>query len=488
MEDFEFNETYYYCSSYKQKIIKSGFQNQFTPSQVRAIVKRKRVRWGVQDITQGLMIRTISRRAHQYIRRNKIFPLPALSTLRKWVQRFDCVPGIQVQVLKVLKEQMKSEVQSSFRIASLAFDEMDIQKGYQYDHKEDKVLGPNKKLQLVVARGIISHWKQQIFFDFDKPMTKELLFSIICSAEQNEIKVYSVVCDLGNQGLLKSLGVSQETPFFENPYDSSRKVYVFADAPHLLKLIRNHLVDKGYILEDGTEINIEDVQKILAKDASELRIHHKLSPIHFNCTQGARQRVCLAAQLLSHTTATAVKCLFPEKSELSNWIEMFDQWFDIFNSRVAFHTKRMACGFGVHFEEQNSVLEKTFSCIQTMREKGRKSLLPFQKGFLLSIRALQELFSDLKKNYKIDYLLTSRLNQDSAENTFSQIRGIGSPHPGPVDCKNRLRLILLGKNGSIFIKNPAVLLDENEQEPECPLDPSVLILKKVVSSVHPEPV
>ena len=164
MEDFEFNETYYYCSLYKQKIIKSGFQNQFTPSQVRAIVKRKRVRWGVQDITQGLMIRTISRRAHQYIRRNKIFPLPALSTLRKWVQRFDCVPGIQVQVLKVLKEQMKSEVQSSFRIASLAFDEMDIQKGYQYDHKEDKVLGPNKKLQLVVARGIISHWKQQIFF------------------------------------------------------------------------------------------------------------------------------------------------------------------------------------------------------------------------------------------------------------------------------------------------------------------------------------
>lgn len=94
------------------------------------------------------MIRTISRRAHQYIRWNKVFPLPALSTLRSWVERFECSPGIQVKVLSILKEQMKSATQKGFNIASLAFNEMDVQKGYQFDHKEDRVIGPHKKLVL----------------------------------------------------------------------------------------------------------------------------------------------------------------------------------------------------------------------------------------------------------------------------------------------------------------------------------------------------
>jgi len=32
--------------------------------------------------------------------------------------------------------------------------------------------------------------------------------------------------------------------YFQNPADSSRRVYVFSDAPHLLKTIRNRLFTK----------------------------------------------------------------------------------------------------------------------------------------------------------------------------------------------------------------------------------------------------
>ena len=65
-------------------------------------------------------------------------------------------------------------------------------------------------------------------------------------------------------------------------------------------------------------------------------------------------------------------------------------------------------------------------------------------------------YQDLKSSYHIDYLLTARLNQDPAENTFTQVRGIGHchTHPGPVDCANRLRLIMLGKNCNIIVDNP----------------------------------
>jgi hypothetical protein len=128
-----------------------------------------------------------------------------------------------------------------------------------------------------------------------------------------------------------------------------------------------------------------------------------------------------------------------------------------------------------------------FACVESMREIGRRGYLPFQRGFLLSIRSLQGLYSDLKQNFGIKYLLTSRLNQDSAENTFSQIRGIGSPHPGPVDCKHRLRLIMLGKNGNVLVQQPSVLLEKGGSMDEN-IETAKLIMKDMVANVHPDPI
>jgi len=434
----------------------------FTPSQAKSILsKQKRVRWGIKDISQGLVLRTLSKRAYQYIRYNKIFPIPAISTLRKWINNYKCPRGIQTSILKIMQQSLASESKNSDNVASLSFDEMEIKKEYQYDPRSDQFLGPYKKLQLAILRGIASNWKQPIFYDFDSPMTKDLLFSIIIAAENHSIQIHNIVCDLGNQSLLKSLEVSQEKPFFANPFCPDRKVFVFADAPHLLKLLRNHLLDKEYRLQNGTEIKKENLQKILAIDSGELKIHHKLLPIHFNCTHSTRQRVSLAAQLISHTTASALRCLFNDE-KTADWIEMFDNWFDIFNSRITYSSKKMGCAFGIHLDEQKSVLEKVASCVETMREIGRKSLLPFQKGLLMSIKSLLGLFEELKK-IGVNYILTARLNQDVAENTFSQIRGFGSTHPGPVDCINRLRLIILGKNGKILVENPSVILEVEDE-------------------------
>ena len=83
-------------------------------------------------------------------------------------------------------------------------------------------------------------------------------------------------------------------------------------------------------------------------------------------------------------------------------------------------------------------------------------------------------------------MLTSRINQDSVENTFSQIRGIGSPHPGPVESKNRLRLILLGKNGKILVQNSSVVQEVTSSNDEIEFDNGVLIMKDVASGIESE--
>lgn len=43
-------------------------------------------------------------------------------------------------------------------------------------------------------------------------------------------------------GVSAKIGKIQNS--FENPFDASRKVFIFSDAPHLIKTIRNRLYSK----------------------------------------------------------------------------------------------------------------------------------------------------------------------------------------------------------------------------------------------------
>ena len=87
------------------------------------------------------------------------------------------------------------------KICVLSFDEMHI------DSKLDKILGPFKKVQVVLIRGLFSPWKQPVYFDFDK-INLDLLF-IIKMVESTGLQVKAIVSDLGgSQDLRKSLEIS----------------------------------------------------------------------------------------------------------------------------------------------------------------------------------------------------------------------------------------------------------------------------------------
>jgi hypothetical protein len=58
----------------------------------------------------------------------------------------------------------------------------------------------------------------------------------------------------------------------------------------------------------------------------------------------------------------------------------------------------------------------------------------------------------MKSKLDIKYICTHRLNQDSLENFFFQIRSRGGPdeHPSPLAAIYRIRMIMLGKNPGIL--------------------------------------
>ena len=175
-----------------------------------------------------------------------------------------------------------------------------------------------------------------------------------------------------------------------------------------------------------------DIEQVLHEDCGELKLCPSVSLEHLDCQGNARQRVRPAAQLLSHSVATALRCLHPEKTKQADWIDTVNSWFDVMNSRQQFDRNRLKCAFGVHFEEQKSALEKMCQAVSKMRSLTHKNLLPFQKGILIGSRALIALFNEMKENFNIQYIRTSGLNQDSCENLFSRLRalGISDDHPG----------------------------------------------------------
>lgn len=137
----------------------------------------------------------------------------------------------------------------------------------------------------------------------------------------------------------------------------------------------------------------------------------------------------MAAQLHSHTTATALRRYKPGNDEklnenVADFLELVNNWFDIMNSYTPSASVITKQPYGKHFERQNELLDTIKTTFLTMRAITKNALQIFQKGAIISITSLQNLYKDLKEQYGISYILTHRLNQDCLENLFCQVTNI----------------------------------------------------------------
>jgi len=225
----------------------------------------------------------------------------------------------------------KTDLSHLQKLSVLSFDEIKVRSVYLYDKANDTTLKPYSYVQVAVLRGLFGNWKQPLFFDYDCKMTKEKLFDIIQFAEKAGFPIVSIVSDLGggNRGLHKELGISLEQTWFINPVNNE-KIYVFADVPHLIKLIRNHFLDQGFIL-NGIEINKDIIEKLIRlTSTTDLNIAHKISMESLHLKGAQRQKVKYATKLFSHTVSRAIsRCGVLGKFDSENWIECAEFFKDV---------------------------------------------------------------------------------------------------------------------------------------------------------------
>ena len=77
--------------------------------------------------------------------------------------------GVLEDVLNIMKLNGDG-LQDYEKLTVLMFDEVKISTTMEYDVLRDEVVGPHSQMQVVMARGVASPWKQPIYIDFDKKM------------------------------------------------------------------------------------------------------------------------------------------------------------------------------------------------------------------------------------------------------------------------------------------------------------------------------
>ena len=228
-----------------------------------------------------------------------------------------------------------------------------------------------------------------------------------------------------------------------------------ADVPHLLKSIRNCLLTQSIILPDfvvadanlqSNVVSLQPVKDLIAmQDNMTLKIAHKLKKIHVEPGNFQKMKVSIAAQLLSHSTASALKLcvgrgLLPQSALTTAWfVEAVNNWFDILNARFSLASLFKSSSAKIEH------LDYMIALFHDLHFSGRDGWKPIQTGVRLSTESVVSLYDDLVVKGSYKYLMTGRLTQDCVENLFSQIRSKGDSHPSPVHFRHSLRLISIAQ-------------------------------------------
>lgn len=120
--------------------------------------------------------------------------------------------------------------------------------------------------------------------------------------------VRCIVCDQGatNVAAVKNLGCTSDNASFTRP-GLNHVVYVVYDVPHLLKSVRNNFV-KHDIKFDNRTASWKHITAFYHLDkASPIRLAPRLTDRHIDVNNQAKMRVCLAAQVLSHSVAAGLQ-------------------------------------------------------------------------------------------------------------------------------------------------------------------------------------
>jgi len=276
------------------------------------------------------------------------------------------------------------------------------------------------------------------------------------------------VCDQGKNNT-KAVNLSLATK--DKPFLSVdiHKIFVIYDVPHLIKSVRNNLLNGDIHFDNGKASwrHVSDLYKI---DATSLKARSlcKITEKHIEPNSFDRMKVSLATQVFSRSvkaamlTAVDTNQLPQEAVQTAQFVGELNDIFDCLNSRLLIDPNPLKCGISSVTTQGKQVIQKLQSTvfwiqswrkvvIKESKEKRRviETRPPCFCGFELTINAVLQLWEEMSKENNISFLLTNHLNQDAIEHEFSICRHKGGYTKNPTalqfrqNLRHRIQVVLM---------------------------------------------
>ncbi|KAI4465431.1 thap domain-containing protein 9 [Holotrichia oblita] len=378
---------------------------------------------------------------------SKIFALPSKRTLDTLLAKVPLYAGINDLIISNLKAAVnKMEPLLSYNRAS------DLIDGFQDNGPEGRHPSFADKAMVFMARGIYKKWKQPIAYYFNSGGMKSnnivvCLKDIIRRVRETGLKVVITVCDQGSANVKAIRDLYSETEYIMRGHNSryfgflvdNEEVVPLYDSPHLLKGVRNHLVENNCrFVWRNNKVEVaswNDIRTLYNLDDpdEEFKMCHKLTDVHINNTK--KMKVSVAAQVFSHRVAALMRGiarLSPQNMpssgiEIAEFLFFMDKVFDSVNGAklTSDPGKPLRCVVSPtspHNEFWTEAI-KVFQSIEFFNER-RKYVPPSIKNWIYTLKGFQYIWSKLQ-NWGFKFLSPRNCNQDPIENFFGQIRSHG---------------------------------------------------------------
>ena len=489
--------------------------------------------------TFAMTLKFYSAKAYKYVRKSFDLVLPDPSTISRWYNVIDGEPGFTQEALTALKAKVFAGQRDGQKVVcALMLDEMSIRKHVQWDPKAgmrrgyvdvgtkiyDDSLPVATEALVFMAVSVNSNWKIPCGYFLVNGLTAEekanLTRDCLTKLHETKVKVVSFTCDgpTTHQAMLKllvgRLSAEDMQAYFPHPCDNNEKIYIFLDACHMIKLVRNTWSDWKVLRDkDGNTIEwkfIVRLQELQEKEG--LRLANKLRSAHIDW-KPQKMKVNLAAQTLSSSVADAIEWCegkgmqqFKGCGPTVEFIRMFDRVFDVLNSRNPRANNYNAPIRKTNYQFVKKFLDEACKYVKDLKGPEGQSMLMSQRktgflGFLVCIEAALGMAKDLVcgEDPVLKYVLTYKMSQDHLELFFGAVRAAGGWNNNPTALQFRsaykqlmMRHQITGGRGNCIPQDDTEMLsnfEDNSDRKSSRIEiDQVTIVRKYDLALRPEPV
>lgn len=360
----------------------SPAQSIFLQQQIKASQLKNScgMRWHPTMIRFALAIHLTSPAAYELMRQTGMVKLPSSSTLFEYSHVENVVEGIDTTVLESVAERLKKFPEKHKQYHVLMGDEIYISQNLVFQKSTGRMIGYTtlnnidtevadlekfldnpeaesdeiiaEKMMVYMIKGVSNGIKEVVASFTTGTLTSNQLYvwtwQVIGALERSGIAVVAWVSDGSsvNRAFIKKhkpATTHQSGIIFDtvNKAARDRILYFIADVPHLLKTIRNCLLNSRWdgkkgrrkMMKNGLRISWDFIVKLYElKKGKSLRKSYKLNPMNVAPDSYARMKVKLAAQPMSNTVCQDMRSQkWKDAAETENFIEKVNEWFDCLN-------------------------------------------------------------------------------------------------------------------------------------------------------------